>query len=188
MKALSSSLLAAVLASQLHGAAAADVIVNQEPLDGAAKQRLEQLYRVEVMPGRYWYDKVSGAWGREGGPMAGQIHPGLPLGGPLRQDASGGRTGVVINGRELHPQDVAGLATCTGQVIPGRYWVVANGVGGYEGGPPFFNLTALCAAAMQQHGSSSGTVATRTGVTNVIMEGGGQGAVTYNGKYIMTPN
>lgn len=187
---------AVLLMALLPAASSADVVVNHEPLDATTKQRLEQMYHVEIRPGRYWYDKVSGAWGIEGGPMLGQVLPGLPIGGPLRQDASGGRTGVVINGRELHPTDVAGLRQC-GPVNPGRYWVYANGVGGYENGPPIFNLVAMCQAAAQQRGEtlacdpdgrSCGTGKTRSGVTGVVSEGGGRAAVTYNGKYIMTPN
>jgi hypothetical protein len=78
--------------------------------------------------------------------------PGLAIGGKLRADASGGGTGVFINGRELHPLDVAGLRAITGTVLPGRYWLDANGWGGYEGQPPFFNLWAL--AAQSQSGGN----------------------------------
>jgi hypothetical protein len=194
MKAVRSIAGAVALLTQFSASAATEVVVNREPLAADVRQRLEQLYQVEIRPGRYWYDKVSGAWGLEGGPMVGQVLPGLPIGGPLRQDASGGRTGVVINGRELHPYDVAALQRCVPAVLPGRYWVAANGVGGYEGAPPSFDLAALCAAAGRRDtldcdGSGScGAARTRGGVTGVISEGGGRGAVTYNGKYIMTPN
>jgi hypothetical protein len=186
---------AVVLIAHFGGASAAEVIVNREPLDVASKQRLEQMYRVEVRPGRYWYDRMSGAWGVEGGPMLGQIAPGLSLGGPLRQDASSGRTGVVVNGRELHPQDVQALQRCVPVVQPGRYWIAANGVGGRDGEPPTFDLAALCAAAqrsrepLQCDGSGSCGSTPRVGVTGVIIEPGGTGgSVTYNGKFIMTPN
>ena len=37
------------------------------------------------------------------------------------------------------------LKQIAGSVIPGRYWVNAFGVGGYEGGPPSFDLRALAA-------------------------------------------
>jgi hypothetical protein len=55
---------------------------------------------------------------------------GLEFGGPIP-----GGTGVFINGRELHPLDVAGRS----QIVPvlrGRYWVDGNGNFGVEGGPP----------------------------------------------------
>jgi hypothetical protein len=171
-----------------HAAAAGNessVIVNGVTLSPDVVRALESRYRAAVAPGRYWYDSFSGAWGVEGGPLAGQIHPGLRLGGALRADASRGNTGVFVNGRQLHALDVAALSRCAA-VIPGRYWVAANGVGGYENGPAFFDLAALCAP---KHASGSSTRCSNygngqyscnnsnTGV-GVIGEGGGKGAVT----------
>ena len=75
--------------------------VNGQALPAATVRTLEQAYRVPIAPGRYWYDAMSGAWGREGGPIAGQMMPGLRLGGPLAADASRGNSQVFINGREL---------------------------------------------------------------------------------------
>jgi hypothetical protein len=121
------------------------VVVNGEPLPDDIVAQLESSYRTKLQPGRYWYDPVSGLWGLERGPTAGQISPGLKLGGRLRADASGGGTGVFFNGRELHKQDVALLYQLSGVVIPGRYWINAAGVGGFENGPPFFDLRALAA-------------------------------------------
>jgi hypothetical protein len=121
------------------------VIVNGEPLTSEAIAVLEQAYQTRLRPGRYWYDPVSGVWGWENGPTQGQILPGLNLGGRLKANASGEGTGVFFNGRELHPQDVAMLRRLAGTVIPGRYWVNAAGIGGVEGGPPFFDLRALAA-------------------------------------------
>src|SRR5262249_20935756 len=145
------------------------------------------------------YDPISGAWGREGGPVEGQIHPGLRIGGPLRADASHGRTGVFVNGRQLHSLDGAGLPRCV-QVIPGRYWVVANGIGGLEGGPASFNLAQLCGAAGGPHRAGGGSTLcenygggrfgcgnSNTGI-GMISEGGGRGAVFVGGKMVMTPD
>jgi len=95
----------------------ADVFVNGARLEDSARQSLERGYGVPIKPGRYWYDSVSGVWGLEGGPAEGQIHPGLRLGGTLKRDASKGRTGVIVNGRELHALDVAALQRCV-TVIP----------------------------------------------------------------------
>jgi hypothetical protein len=174
---------------------AADVVVNGVPLKESARKSLEHKYGVPIKPGRYWYDNVSGVWGREGGPGAGQIHAGLQLGGPLRRNASKGHTGVIVNRRELHALDVAALQRCL-VVVPGRYWVLANGVGGVEGGPPQFNLAAMCG------GGSSGGSSTkcedygggrfncsnqRIGI-GIIGEGGSKGGVFIDGKVIMTPN
>jgi hypothetical protein len=61
---------------------ATDVVVNGVRLEDSTRQALERGYGVPVKPGKYWYDAVSGVWGREGGPAEGQIHPGLRLGGP----------------------------------------------------------------------------------------------------------
>jgi hypothetical protein len=174
---------------------AAGVIVNGVPLDPSSQQAIERAYRTTLVPGRYWYDPVSGVWGPEGGPSAGQIQAGLRLGGPLQSDASRGRTGVFVNGRELHALDVAALQRCV-RVMPGRYWVLANGVGGFENLPPSFNLAVLCGGS---NGGGSSTRCdnygngqfncsnSRTGI-GMISEGGGKGAVFVDGKVLMTPN
>jgi hypothetical protein len=189
---------AAGMALSTANSLAADVVVNRVVLDAPTRQALERNYGVPIQPGRYWYDPVSGVWGLEGGPAAGQIHPGLRLGGPMWQQASRGNTGVVVNGRELHRLDVAALQRCT-PVIPGRYWVLANGVGGTERGPASFNLAALCGSRGGGGGGGSSTRCdsygggqfncsnSRTGI-GMISEGGGKGAVFVDGKVLMTPN
>lgn len=130
-----------------------NVIVNGVPLAAEQVMALERAYRTHIQSGRYWYDPVSGVWGFEGGPAVGQIPPGLRLGGPLRADASRGHTGVFVNNRELHPLDVRALQQCT-PVFPGRYWVNAQGIGGYQGGPPIFNLAVLCRRTGRGSGNS----------------------------------
>jgi hypothetical protein len=136
-------LLAAVMLLSATVAHAQDtsVYVNDQPITLGQVEALESVYG-PIAPGAYWYDPVSGWWGAEGGPVLGQIDPALPLGGPLRADASGGGTGVFINGRELHPVDVARLEQRFGRIPRGRYWVGADGIGGPEGGPATFNLAA----------------------------------------------
>jgi hypothetical protein len=184
-----------MLLSNAPSAFASDVVVNGVTLDQSTRQALESGYGVPIKPGQYWYDNVSGVWGMEGGPGSGQILPGLKLGGPLKRDASKGKTGVIVNGRELHKRDVEALQRCLA-VVPGRYWVLANGLGGPEGGPPTFNLAVLCGG---KSGSGSSTKCDdygngqfncsnqRTGI-GMIGEGNGQGAVFIDGKVIMTPN
>ena len=133
------------------------VIVNGEPLKAEMVQALERAYQVPIAPGRYWYDKASGAWGREGGPIAGQMMAGLPLGGPLRSNASRGISKVFINGRELTLGEVQGLQSlCRTPVNQGRYWLNAQGLGGVEGAPASFNLAA-CAPQGRGGGSSTRT-------------------------------
>ena len=171
------------------------VTVNDVRLSDQELARIEQSFRVRIVDADYWYDNVSGAWGAKGGPTRGFIYSGLNLGGPLKANASGGGTGVFVNGRELHPLDVSGLQKCT-QVNPGRYWVGADGIGGYENGPPFFNLIALCsppsnggrAGGWVCDGGSCGTTRTVTGPYGVVNEGGGQAGVYTDGGLILTPN
>lgn len=101
---------------------------------------LESYYQTFIPDGSYWYDPVSGLWGFEGYPAAGQIVPWLELGGPLRSDASSGNTGVFINGRELHLLEAFYIYQLFGAVYQGYYWLDDQGNGGVEGGPAFFNL------------------------------------------------
>jgi len=136
------------------------IIVNSVPLTVDTVRQLQQIYPVPIRPGRYWYDAISGAWGLEGGPIAGQMLPGLRLGGRLRSDASRGTSGVFINGRQLMLGEKSYLEqTCRTPVYPGRYWVNGYGIGGFEGAPASLNL-ALCGAGSGQ--SRGGGSSTRT--------------------------
>jgi len=143
------------------------IVVNGVRLKPAKIQMLMAL-GLRPQPGRYWYDRVSGPWGVAGGPTQGQILPGLELGGRLRPDASGGRTGVFINGRELHPLEVRYLQGCT-PVRRGRFWMIANGMVGPEGGPPQANLVVLCrqAQARQAPGGQGGSWSWRSKNTGI---------------------
>lgn len=129
-----------------------NIYVNGVKLNRETIRSLESYYGVRMQNGRFWYDKISGLWGLEGGPSMGQIMPALNLGGSLQPHASGGNTGVFINGREIHPLEVQYLLSIFGQVIPGRYWLNAQGIGGFEGGPPIFNLNASAYGSASGHG------------------------------------
>jgi hypothetical protein len=140
------------------------VYVNGVQLSDAQLEDTEQTHRVRVPDGRYWYDPVCGAWGLEGGPQQGIAVAGLALGGPLRADASGGsRTGIFVNGRELHPLDVAQLIALTGNAIPGRWWVDAQGNFGLEGWPMMGNLFAIARGRMAGPGGQSNEVVSQSG-------------------------
>jgi hypothetical protein len=117
--------------------------------------QLESYANTRLPDGDYWYDPASGASGPWGGGVFVVLPPNLPLGGPLRPDSSGGGngnvTGVFVNGRELHPTDVAALRRVI-QVVPGRYTLDAQGNVGQEGGGFLFNAYAV---AQQQSGGKS---------------------------------
>jgi hypothetical protein len=110
-----------------------------------------------IQDGKYWYDPMTGSAGRWGGPTLAFLPAGLDLGGPVPANASGGGrgalTGVFVNGRELHPLDVAGLQELVGAVYPGRWWVDAQGNYGMEGGPLLGNLVVL---AQSRRGTGPG--------------------------------
>ena len=129
------------------------IAINGVVLSEIQMTQLDQMCRMSVPSGAYWYDKISGACGFIGGPCSGFIQAGLELGGPLRSDCSNGHTGVFINGRQLHAVDVLGLQQFVA-VMPGRYWVDAMGTFGYEGGPALGNLMQMAQA--RGRGESNG--------------------------------
>ena len=135
---------------------ASPVIVNGVALSMETLMALQRIYPVPIQPGRYWYDAVSGAYGVEGSPVAGQMSPGLRLGGPLRADASRGTSRVFINGRQLTGGEKSYIEqACRTVVAPGRYWVNAHGLGGIEGGPVTFDLARCGPPPGQRSGGSS---------------------------------
>lgn len=139
---LASLTLAVLLVGAGHAQSLREVYLNRVPLGDEEVWGLERITGATIPDGWYWYDRVSGLVGREGGPALGQIAPGLTLGGPLAADASGGGTGLFLNGREIHPLELEYLRQLFGAVPAGRYWLNAWGVGGLEGGPPLFDLRA----------------------------------------------
>ena len=140
------------------------IFINEQELTPQQVQALRVTYGVTGQPGHFWYDRMNGSWGFQGGPAAGIIMPGLNLGGPLRADASNGDTGVFINGRQLHRIDVQRLMQL-GPVYQGRYWMDAQGNVGLEGGPPLINIWAA-AAARSGGGRREGILSTydKTGI------------------------
>lgn len=154
---LSSSLQAGTRSTPLgypNSPTAKVVIVNGQRLPDGAVQALEKGYHVRIQPGAYWYDRLTGAWGFWGGPVAGVIHSGLNLGGPLVENASNGNTGIFINGRQLHQRDVWVLRQIM-IPLPGRYWMDASGTFGSVGGPPIGNVHWLANAASRRGGNNS---------------------------------
>lgn len=129
-------------------------IINGELLPADTIQQLEKKYGVKCVPGDYWYDKMTGAFGRQGEPCTGLGIAGLQIGGTLKANASAGTTNVFINGRELHLVDVQGLQTFM-QVIPSRYWMDAYGNFGFENYPAIGNLYTLYKSKFAVNNKSS---------------------------------
>ncbi len=102
---------------------------------------LELRLNSRLPDGNFWYDSRSGAAGIWGGPALALLPAGLTLGGPMPANCSRGGTHVFVNGRELHPLDVARLSQL-GPVRRGRYWLDSQMNWGYEGGPMVGNLYA----------------------------------------------
>lgn len=155
------------------------ILVNGVKLSEADGVALMQTYGV-IPAGQYWYDAFSGLWGQQGGPASGQIMPGLRLGGFLQADASGGGTGVFINGREIHSLEYQLLLQAFGTVVPGRYWMNAQWIGGFEGGPPIFNLQP------QGGGGSGYNINTYGG--GLMSDGNCSGYLHPSGASVMTGN
>lgn len=177
--------LPAVPAQAYHELAGGPIFVNDIELSSQQGYQLIQAYGA-IAAGKYWYDPVSGLWGRSGGPGEGQIAPYLDLGGPLRADASGGGSGVFINGRELHFAEVSYLQQLYGSVIPGRYWMNAQLIGGFEGGPAIFNLNAAAGASGSNGGGSGYNVNTYGG--SLMSDGSCSGYLHPSGASVMTGN
>jgi hypothetical protein len=168
-------------AAQAAGGQAAQrrITFNGRALDALGWRVLEQLEGhsgTRLADGAYWYDGMSGVAGKWGGPAAVLLVPGLPLGGRLPAQASGGGngrlTGIFVNGRELHPEDVRALVAVYGQAWPGRWWVDGQGNFGAEGGAAVGNLRQAAAAARGSWSRSSGT-----GSSNFWAGGDGNGYV-----------
>lgn len=133
------------------------VFFNRVQLTDQQLQSLESMLQSRVQDGKYWYDKTCGAWGVEGGPTAGFIFAGMDLPGPMPVNISGGKTGVFINGREVHPLDKQGLEQLFGAAPAGRYWLDAQGNMGPEGGMAVTNLAMAIAQAQSRQGGGSVT-------------------------------
>jgi len=138
---------------------AASVTVNDRELSQQQIEALAGDYGIQVVPGDYWYDRKTGAWGNKCGPGRGILLPDLELGGVLKADASCGNTGVFVNGRELHRQDLVNLQLLAGHIAPGRYWMDAQLNAGREGGPALVNYQVLAVqqtmGADTQHGGGN---------------------------------
>lgn len=136
---------------------AGEVRVNGQVLTAAQLAQFKEKYKVEPKPGNYWYDSVSGLYGKAGEAALGFMYPGHEF-GALAENASKGDTGVFINRRQLPQTEWYIWSTVLGAAIqPGRYWLDAKGNAGYEGvETPVVNLYVAAAQNAQNRAGGSG--------------------------------
>ncbi|CAI5979671.1 unnamed protein product [Closterium sp. NIES-65] len=121
------------------------VVVNGVPVPDqrvlVAEQRIGK-----IEPGNYWYDCRAGFWGPVGSASLGVIPAFMrELGNaPVSMDCSGGKSKILVNGRELHRKDVKVLAEKGfPETLGGRYTLDADGTLVNEFGRVAANLGSL---------------------------------------------
>ncbi|KAK9077293.1 hypothetical protein SSX86_005630 [Deinandra increscens subsp. villosa] len=104
--------------------------VNSKPLSLEEAHQLQTCSHPPkiLVSGSYWYDKLSGLWGKEGHKPCQIITPGLSLGGAINENASNGNTKVKFNNRVITKAELYMLkvARINHKGSP-HYWVSHNG-------------------------------------------------------------
>lgn len=129
----------------------ANIVINGEILSSSDLDIFVSTYGGEPSAGNYWYDSRSGFAGRIGYGVEWLLQAGHNF-GQVAANASGGNTGVFINGREIPDSELLIYSYLVGPVPPDYYWLDANGDAGLEGeNAAIVNLLALA------YGSSNGS-------------------------------
>ncbi|XP_062092464.1 extra-large guanine nucleotide-binding protein 1-like [Humulus lupulus] len=106
------------------------VFVNDEALNQEELVRLQGCSNPprKLKPGSYWYDNVSGFWGKQGRVYSQIISPQLNIGGHIKKNASNGNTNIMINNREITKTEL-GILRLAGVPCEGNlhYWVDRDG-------------------------------------------------------------
>lgn len=87
-----------------------------------------------LRPGKYWYDRVSGFWGKEGEQPCQIISAELEVGYQIRRTASDGNTNVLINNREVTKAEIWMLKAAGIRCdMNTHFWVAPDGLCQLEG-------------------------------------------------------
>ncbi|MDF0644463.1 MAG: caspase family protein [Nitrospira sp.] len=156
------------------------IVVNDVVLDEGWIEAFREAGLQSLTGGRYWFDEISGLWGREGEPPSGKsslkkydrfgrvssekllgfIKKKETFPGNLKADASRGATRVFINGRELPEIEVQEMRVYLPTLSSGRYRLDREGYFGPEG-QELNTVTAMNLNRLKEAQLSGGSIQTR---------------------------
>jgi hypothetical protein len=94
------------------------VFINGVQLASPDLAELTATVGAAPVSGRYWYDATSGLWGLEGHGAGGVTRTGLHTAAPLAAEASAGKSGAFVNGRQLPVTELTAMATLLSWPLP----------------------------------------------------------------------